>query len=67
MLLAACLVPAIAFGLLVWAFIKTKMKLKKPYCRDCGADLGEEDTETCPHCGQLIVQPDDDTLDDFDD
>ncbi|MDA7980311.1 MAG: hypothetical protein MPJ50_16240 [Pirellulales bacterium] len=56
-MIAALSVPVLAFALLIWAFIATKLKLRKPYCRDCGADLGPDVGETCPECGELLVQP----------
>lgn len=57
-MLAAISIPAIAFGLLIWAFIVTRMRLRRPYCRDCGADLGPDDTVTCPECGRPLADPD---------
>lgn len=58
-MVAALAVPVLAFALLIWAFIKTKLKLAKPYCRDCGADLGPNDVEICPQCKQPLHIPDD--------
>ncbi len=57
-MLAAIAVPAFAFVLLIWAYIATRLRLRKPYCHDCGADLGPDDTEICPECGRPLAGSD---------